>query len=63
LSYSKESRIENISLFLFKSVDAGKSGEDKSDVLITDGIIFWALDQIYDCDETRVNGSFWTLCI
>jgi len=44
-------------------VDAGKSGEDKSDVLITDGIIFWALDQIYDCDETRVNGSFWTLCI
>jgi hypothetical protein len=40
LSYSKESRVENISFFLLKAVDAGESGEYKSDVFIADGIIF-----------------------
>ena len=44
-------------------MNAGESVEDKSDVIVADGTIFWALNQIYDCYETRVDSCFWTLCI
>jgi hypothetical protein len=40
LSNSEESRVENISFFLLKAMNAGESVEDKSDVIVADGTIF-----------------------